>query len=51
MHFFVSCQVHPVLNTTRGVISNSDHLFCTKEIILEKLYGQNVIDAWRITIR
>ena len=49
--FVVSVEKHPTLNTCRGVISEPDLLFSTKEEILENLESQNVIDARRITIR
>ena len=49
--FLVSVEKHPTLNTCRGVISEPDLLYSTKEEILENLHDQHVIDARRITIR
>lgn len=44
----VKCELHPFLNTSRGVIYSRDLLDDSDEIILDGLKGQNVIEVKRI---
>ena len=48
--FSVSVEKHKTLNTCRGVISEPDLLYCTREEVLEHFQSQSVFDVHQIII-